>query len=85
MLARALWDASDRDVDVLRGEVWPAVRRGLVRTGDAVGAAQDFDVDLLLEAIAVELPPGARRNAACAAFQQKFAVLLAGDGVPSCS
>ena len=85
VLARALWDASDRDVDVLRGEVWPAVRRGLVRTGDAVGAAQDFDVDLLLEAIAVELPHGARRNAACAAFQQKFAVLLAGDGVPSCS
>lgn len=84
VLARSLWDASDRDVEVLRGEVLPAVRRGLVRTGDAVGAAQGFDVDVLLEAIAAELPPGSMRTTACQAFQQKFAELVNGGRVPTC-
>lgn len=85
VLARSLWDASDRDVEVLRGDVQPAVRRALSRMGEAMGAAGDFDVDLLLEPIAAELAPGARRDAACAAFRDKFGVLVDEGRVPTCS
>ncbi len=85
VLARSLWDASDRDVEVLRTEVQPAVRRALSRMAEAMGAAEDFDVDLLLEPVAAELSPGARRDAACAAFRDKFGVLVDDGKVPTCS
>lgn len=84
VLARSLWDASDRDVEVLRGDVMPAVRRALPRMAEAVGATQGFDVDLLLEPIAAELAPGTRRDAACAAFRDKFNELVDVARVPSC-
>ncbi|MBI1947339.1 MAG: hypothetical protein HYS27_16715 [Deltaproteobacteria bacterium] len=84
VLARSLWDASDRDVEVLRGEVQPAVRRALSRMGEAMGESGDFDLDVLLEPIAAELPPGARRDAACAAFRDKFGELVDQERVPTC-
>ena len=85
VLARSLWDASERDMEVLRGEVMPAVRRALPRMGDTVGATGDFDVDVLLEPIAAEIAPGARRAAACAAFRDKFGELVDAGRVPTCS
>lgn len=85
VLARSLWDASGRDVEVLRGDVQPAVRRALSRMAENIAASDDFDVDLLLEPVAAELPPGARRDAACAAFRDKFGVLVDEGRVPTCS
>jgi hypothetical protein len=76
VVARTLWEASERDLVVLRTETLPAVRRGLARVGDALAGGRLFDVDVLLDAVAAELPPGAPRDRLCAAAAVRFSSLL---------
>lgn len=84
IVARALWDGSDRDVDVLRTETLPAVNRSLSAIGDALVGGALFDVDVFLEPFVAEIAPGARREAMCVAMNDKFAELVAANRIPSC-
>jgi hypothetical protein len=84
IVARALWDGSDRSIDVLRSETLPAVNRSLSSIGDALVAGALFDVDLFLEPMVAELPPGARRDAVCVALVDQFGALVDAGRIPSC-
>lgn len=84
IVARALWDGSDRDITVLREETLPAVNRSLSSIGDALVGGAVFDVDLFLEPMVAQLPPGARREAVCVALVDKFAELVEAGRIPSC-
>lgn len=84
IVARALWDGSDRDIAVLREETLPAVNRALSAIGDALVAGSLFDVDLFLEPMVAELPPGARREAVCEALDEKFNELMQAGRIPTC-
>ena len=84
VLAAALWAASDEDGDVLATELEPAVIRALPRVGEQLVNGLDFDVDLFLEPLAQELPPGVRRDALCEAARARFTSLVDEGRIPSC-
>lgn len=82
VLARSLWVGADSDVDTLREEVLPHVDAALPGVGDDVAETETFEVTFLLERIAAQIPAGARRDAVCASFTDKFSSLM--PGVTSC-
>jgi hypothetical protein len=82
VLARSLWVGADADVPTLRDEVLPHVNAALANVGADIAATSTFEVAFLLERIAAEIPAGARRDAVCASFGEKFSSLMA--EVPSC-
>lgn len=84
VLARALWDGSDRDLAVLRGEVMPAVNRALSTVGDTLATGALFDVDVLLSPLVDELSPGTRRDTVCAQLALRFSSLVDEGKVPGC-
>ncbi len=84
VLAAAIWAGADNDAAIVRDEVQPAIIRALPRLGEAMVDGAAFDVDLLLEAIAAEIEPGARRDTMCAAFEARFESLFAEGRVPTC-
>ena len=80
---RSLWDASGRDVEVMRQEIEPALVRSMKRLGDEyLSSFWGFDFDIILELMAEEVPEG-RRSALCDSFDNKFANLMS-SGVPAC-
>jgi hypothetical protein len=84
LLGAALWETAGRDVDVLADEIEPAVIRALPAVGEARLAGPLFDLDVLLEPLARELPAGERRSAWCAALRARFASYVDAGRVPSC-
>lgn len=84
IVARALWDGSGRDIEVLRGDVLPAVNRALSDVGDTLVGGTLFDVDVFLEPFVRELPPGARRDEVCARLAERFAEIVDAGRIPSC-
>jgi hypothetical protein len=82
VLARALWDGTDRDIGVLRDDLLPAVNRALRALGAVMRSGSLFQIELLLEAIATELPAGDLRDGVCGAFNEKFSSLM--PQVPTC-
>jgi hypothetical protein len=84
VLAAALWEASGKDADVLAAEMEPAIVRALPRVGEQMVNGVAFDVDLFLEPLAQELPPGARRDGLCEAAGRRFASLVDAGRIPSC-
>ena len=83
VLAASLWETANRDVDVLADEVMPAIVRALPAVGDALAAGTPFDLPLLLEPIAAELPPDLRARA-CQRFGERFESLVVAGAVPTC-
>jgi hypothetical protein len=84
LLGAALWETAGRDVAVLAAEVEPAIVRALPAVGESRVAGALFDLDVLLEPIARELPAGARRDAWCAALSARFSSYVVAGRVPSC-
>ncbi|MDP2344729.1 MAG: hypothetical protein Q8O67_27515 [Deltaproteobacteria bacterium] len=84
VLAAAIWQAADEDADVLASELEPAIIRALPRIGEQMVNGVAFDVDLLLEPLAQELPPGARRDAFCEAAAARFTSLVDAGRIPTC-
>ncbi len=84
VLASALWAGADNDAIVVRDEIQPAIIRGLPKVGQALVDGAAFDVDLVLEAVASEVAPGARRDRVCAAFAERFESLFDAGLVPTC-
>jgi len=83
--ARALWDASGRDVAVLREKLLPAVNRSLARLGDQLAQNWYFDFELMVQNMAIEVgtlgDPGLLTQL-CDAFRDKFADVM--GLVPQC-
>ncbi|MBN2359475.1 MAG: hypothetical protein JXR83_08465 [Deltaproteobacteria bacterium] len=82
--ARALWDASGRDVEVLRHRLLPALNRSLAPLGDDLAANWYFDFELIMRHLAAEvaaLGDAALLDRLCAAFDDKFSSLMP---VPPC-
>lgn len=84
VLAAALWEASGKDPVTMGAEIEPAVVRALPHIGEQMVNGVAFDVDVFLEPLAQELPPGARRDAFCAAVSARFASLVVAGRIPSC-
>lgn len=84
VFARALWEGSARDMEVLRGEVLPAVQRALPQVGDALGSGVTFDAHVFLAPLVAELAPGTRRAEVCAALAARFASVVEAASVPGC-
>lgn len=84
VLATTLWEACDRNSDILSAEMEPAIVRALPRVGEQLVNGLAFDVDLLLEPLAQQLPPGDLRVGYCAAVGRRFASLVDAGRVPSC-
>lgn len=81
--ARSLWDASGRDVEIMRQEIEPALIRSMRRLGDEhLASYWGFDFDIIMQLMAEEVPES-RRPQLCAAFRDKFQVLT-DTGVPAC-
>jgi hypothetical protein len=83
VLARSLWDGSDRDIGVLREEVLPAVIKAYAAVGERLARDPLFDAEFLLQPI-IENVDAPRAAALCAAFAQKFPSTLAAAKVPGC-
>lgn len=86
---RALWLGANADIEVLRNEICPAVRRALPNVGERIVAETgddeviDFEIEYMLEAVAQELSPS-RRGLVCDGFRQKFADQINSGRVPAC-
>lgn len=81
--ARSLWDASGRDIEVMRQEIEPALIRSMRRLGDEhLASYWGFDFDIIMQLMAEEVPES-RRPQLCAAFRDKFQILT-DTGVPAC-
>jgi hypothetical protein len=86
VLAAALWDGSDNDVETLRNEVEPAVNAALPSVADTLVAQNRlFDADVLLAPVVDNIPPGARRDAVCAQLKTRFQSLVDDGKIPSCN
>lgn len=84
VVAATLWEASDRDATTLSSEMEPAVIRALPRIGEQMVNGAVYDVDLFLEPLVQEVPPGDRREALCAAIGARFTSIVDAGRIPSC-
>lgn len=73
--ARTLWDASGRDIEVLRESMLPALNRALPEVGKRLGEQWLFDFDIVLQALAEEVPADLH-TPLCDAYREKFDELL---------
>jgi hypothetical protein len=89
LLAGALWESAEEDPAVIRAALLPAVALALDELGAAIAARSApegrlvFEVGMLLEAIAAQLP-AERRLAACSSLRARFERVFTDEGVPSC-
>jgi hypothetical protein len=89
LIARGLIDGAGGELEVLRGEVMPAVNRALpevgrrIATASAVRGELAFELNFFLDAVAAEVP-AARRRSFCAALRPRFESLFDEDKVPAC-
>lgn len=89
IVARALWDAAGNDLEVLRGEVMPAINRALAEVGRRIAEASAdegrlaFEMDFFLDAVAGEVAEG-RRRSFCRGLEGRFQVLFDEGKVPAC-
>jgi hypothetical protein len=83
LIARALWDASARDVEVLRDEVLPAVVVGMREAGDTIGSGTIFDAEHLLQPIALAVSEE-RRALLCSVLAVRFTSVIQQGRVPAC-
>jgi hypothetical protein len=88
VVATALWASADRDPEVLRAEVLPAVEGALDQLGAEIVLASEesgeltFDFELFLRPLAERLPE-ARRARLCEELDVRFETLV--PQVPACS
>jgi hypothetical protein len=85
VVAATLWEGAGNDAVVLRTEFQPAVIAALPRVGEALVNGVAFDLDVFLEPLAQTVPPGARREALCAAIARRFDSLVVAGRIPTCS
>lgn len=90
VLARTVWDATDRNPTVLQDAFLPAINSALSNTGERIAAASEdsgeftFDLGFLLEPIAQELRSSGYAEDFCREVQIRFGSIVDGGGVPSC-
>ena len=85
VVAATLWEGAGNDAVVLRTELQPAVIAALPRLGEALVNGVAFDLDVFFEPLAQTVPPGARREALCAAISRRFDSLVVAGRIPTCS
>ncbi|MCP4502554.1 MAG: hypothetical protein GY822_21600 [Deltaproteobacteria bacterium] len=89
LFARVAWDSVGGDVEALRESFLPAMAPALARTSILILAASTggelaFDLSMVLEPIAQELPPDVR-NRFCAGVREKFSFFVyESSSVPTC-
>ena len=90
VLARTIWDATDRNPTILQDTFLPAINGALSRTGERIADASalagtfSFEMSFLLEPIALELSESGYLNDYCREVETRFGSVLEAGGVPTC-
>jgi hypothetical protein len=75
VVARTMWEGSDRDLAILRDDTLPAIIRAYASVGARIADDPLFDMHYFLQPLVEELP-AERQAAMCAAIEERFASLV---------
>lgn len=86
VIAKVLYEASNRDQEILREFTLPAINRSLSAIGEALSLGGDYDVDIFFEALAKEsrVKNSDFHRRLCQQLLLRFSSLSLSGRIPSC-